>query len=450
VLTDATVIVGAPDGMLYALARSDGSVTWRGRTEGRIHSSPAVRNGLVFVGSFDGSVYAFDLRSGARRWRFDTEGRGLESEPVGYDRRSIISSPSVTDSTVFIGSRDGHIYAIDAATGKLRWRVEHDDGSWSISSPAVADGVVYDASSDARFVHALSAATGEARWRIKTPGSVWSSAAIAGNSLIIGDNSGVLHGLDRATGTERWSFRAGGGIMSSPVVAGGVVYVGSSDGAIYAVRLDQSAGLSRAVYWDSAQSAVSRRADHRALRDALVPLGYEPLAAAQLSSWMEQRIRDRHPSVVILATDQLPASFAQRDGVTRRYLSAGGKIVSPGDPPFIWPAGPDGGRGYSTISRETTSRLLDVDHARAQFDRYGARPTDLGREWGLTGWWQSTWSIEPPRDGSVLALDERGLAAAWVKNYGGPRGTGFVQVNRGQWSPNELGQLTTIAEYRPE
>jgi hypothetical protein len=165
---------------------------------------------------------------------------------------------------------------------------------------------------------------------------------------------------------------------------------------------------------------------------------------------MEQRIRDRHPSVVILASDQLPAAFAQPDGVTRRYLASGGKIVSPGDPPFIWPAGPKGERSYSTISRETTSRLLDVDHARAQFDRYGARPTELGREWGLTGWWQSTWSIEPPRNASVLALDERGLAAAWVKGYGGPRGTGFVQVNRGQWSPADLGQLLTIAEYRPE
>ena len=450
VLTDELVIIGAPDGVLYALGRSDGSVKWRGRTEGRIHSSPAIRNGTAVVGSFDGSVYAFDLQSGARRWRFDTEGRGLESESVGYDRRSIISSPAVTDSAVYIGSRDGHFYAIDMATGKLRWRVAHDDGSWSISSPAVADAVVYDASSDARFVHALSAATGEVRWKINTPGSVWSSPAVAGGSLFIGDNSGVLHSIDRTTGTERWSFKAGGGIMSSPAVAGGVVYVGSSDGAIYAIRLDPTVGLDRAVYWDSTQSTLSRRGDHRALRDGLIALGYAPLSAPELSGWMEQRIRDRRPSVVILATDQLPAPFARPEGVIRRYLTAAGKIVSPGDPPFIWPAGPQGERAYSTISRETTSRLLDVDHARAQFDRYGARPTELGREWGLTGWWQATWSIDPPRNASVLALDERGLAAAWVKEYGGPRGTGFVQVNRGQWSPFDLGQLMTIAEYRPE
>jgi hypothetical protein len=29
----------------------------------------------------------------------------------------------------------------------------------------------------------------------------------------------------------------------------------------------------------------------------------------------------------------------------------------------------------------------------------------------------------------VLGLDERGLAAAWVKRYGGPPGTGFVRIN---------------------
>jgi hypothetical protein len=94
--------------------------------------------------------------------------------------------------------------------------------------------------------------------------------------------------------------------------------------------------------------------------------------------------------------------------------------------------------------------LLDVNHEGAQFDRYGARPTEQGRKWGLTGWWLSTWSIQLPPNGTVLALDERGLAAAWVQGYGGPPGSGFVQVNRSQWSPADLGQLITVAEYRPE
>lgn len=449
-VTDQLVIVGATDGTLYALARADGSVRWRGRTEGRIHSSPAIHHGTAFVGSFDGSVYAFDLQSGERRWRFDTEGRSLDSEAVGFDRRSIIASPAVTDSTVYIGSRDGSFYAIDSGTGRLRWKVAHDGGSWSISSPGVDGGMVYDASSDARFVHALSARTGERTWRTSTPGPVWSSPALAGRTLYVGDGSGAVHAMDRATGRIKWSYRTGAAVMSSPVAAGEALFVGSADGAVYAVRLNDGQDLVRAVYWDSIQAGASRRTDHRLLRDGLTGLGYTPLSAAELSSWLNDRIQDRRPSVVILATDQLPGSLASPAGPARRYLESGGKLVSVGDPPFIWPVGPSGERDYAGIRRSTTSQLLDVDHGRAQFDRYGAHPTELGRDWGLTGWWLASWSIDPPRGGTVLAVDERGLIAAWVKPYGGPRGTGFVQANRSQWSLSDLGQLITIAEYRPE
>lgn len=449
-VTEELVVVGAADGVLYALDRADGSIRWRARTEGRIHSSPAIGHGSVFVGSFDGSVYAFDQETGERRWRFDTEGRSLDSEPAGFDRRSIVSSPAVTDSAVYIGSRDGQFYAIDVGTGRLRWKVAHDGGSWSITSPAIAGGMVYDASSDARFVHALSAATGDRRWRSSTMGPVWSSPAIAGRTLYVGDGAGAVYAFDLATGRIHWSYRTGAAVMSSPAVADGVLYVGSADGAVYALRLDQGPGLVRAVYWDSTQSLLSRRADHRLLKEGLAALGYAPLSAVEFPRWLEERIQDRRPSVVILASDQLPGSLASFAGAARRYLESGGKMVSVGDPPFIWPAGPSGERDYAGIRRSTTSQLLDVDHGRAQFDRYGSNPTELGREWGLTGWWLSSWAIEPPRGGLVLARDERGLAAAWVKEYGGRPGTGFVQVNRSQWSLSDLGQLITIAEYRPE
>ncbi len=449
VIAGEDVLVGAPDGILYALARDNGAVRWRGRTEGRIHSSPAVRNGLVFVGSFDGSVYAFDLVTGARRWRYDTEGRSLDSEPFGFDRRSIVSSPAVTDSTVFIGSRDGFFYALDAASGTLRWRVDHQ-ASWSIASPAVGEGVVYDASSDARFIHALDARTGEPRWRLAMPGSVWSSAAIAGGLLFVGDGSGAIHAIDRQSGSALWSFRTGGAVQSSPAVAGGLLVVGSGDGAVYALRVGDAEGLTRAVYWDSILASASRRSDHRLIRDGLTARGYASLAAAGLGSWMEDRIRDGNPSVVVLALDQLPPALAAPGGPLRRYLDAGGKVVAPGDPPFIWPTSPSGDREYAGIRRATTTGLLGVEFGAAQFDRYGARPTALGRQWGLEGWWLASWSIQAPPGGSVLALNEAGLAAAWVRGYGGPPGSGFIQLNRSEWTVPDLGMLAAVAEFRPD
>ena len=46
---------------------------------------------------------------GGIRWRFQTDG------PVR-------SSPAVTATTVYIGSNDGHLYALDRQSGTLRWK----------------------------------------------------------------------------------------------------------------------------------------------------------------------------------------------------------------------------------------------------------------------------------------------------------------------------------------
>jgi hypothetical protein len=53
----------------------------------------------------------------------------------------------------------------------------------------------------------------------------------------------------------------------------------------------------------------------------------------------------------------------------------------------------------------------------------------------------------------TLALDDNGLAGAWVKNYGGPPGTGFVRVYGGGWmggGPSaNFANVQAVAEYLP-
>lgn len=70
---------------------------------------------------------------------------------------TVRSSPAVVDGTVYIGSDDRDVYALDAATGTPRWT--HTTHGCIRSSPAVVDGIVYIGSDDKR-VHALDAATG--------------------------------------------------------------------------------------------------------------------------------------------------------------------------------------------------------------------------------------------------------------------------------------------------
>ena len=449
-LAGNSFIVGSGDGNVYSLDAATGDIRWQFRTNGRVRSTPAVSGGVVYAGSFDGSVYAIDLTSGKQHWRFDTEGRQLESAKFGYDRRSIQSSPSIADGVVYVGSRDGHLYAIDATTGKARWSYAHDATSWSIASPAVRDGVVYDASSDALFVHALDRSSGKELWRTNTKGPVWSSASVAGNFLFVGDGGGLVHALDARSGAERWTFQTRGNVQSSAAVADGVLYIGSADGAVYALRT-AAAPLQRAVYWDTTLSSRSRF-DRRDVRAFLTARGYALLDSAALVQFLAARTADRAPSVVVFALDQLSADVLGSSasvGLLRRYLDAGGTAVWIGDPPGIWPPDAKGERSYATLDWRTPTRILGVDHDAAQFDRLGVNATQAGADRGLPGWWTSTWAVAMQPGVVSLGVDEHGLAGAWMKSYGGAPGSGFVYVNRVAWSAETLPQLQAAAEMRP-
>jgi len=56
------------------------------------------------------------------------------------------SSPVVAGSTVYVGSSDHKIYALDASTGHLRWA--HTTGDGSLQRLVVADGTLYIGSTD--------------------------------------------------------------------------------------------------------------------------------------------------------------------------------------------------------------------------------------------------------------------------------------------------------------
>ncbi len=449
------LLVGGRDGGLYRIRAGDGHVVWRYQADGQIWDSPAVRDSLVYAGATDGVVYGVSLADGKQRWRFGTLGQTLGSDTFGFDRRTVQSSPAVSDSTVFIGARDGFLYALNRLTGAPRWHYDHDV-SWVNTSPALAGGLVFDGSSDGRFVQAVDAVTGEERWRDTTDGIVWSSPAVAENIVFAGDGAGNLLALDRATGRQRWRYRAGGGIYSSPVPGPGMLCFGSVDGAIYAVRLRSGPALDRAVFWDSTVVHGGWFAQHATVRDFLAGQDYRQLDSRGLIGFLQAHSADGVPSVVVFALDYLPPEAAAGDSLSlfRRYLEAGGKVVWLGVPPLLFPRDPASGRtDLSRIDRSGPARLLGVTHQGGNFDPVSASPTDAARRWGIEDWWISNWSADPQSVSTVLARDEMGLAAAWVKSYGGPPGTGFVRLYGGQWQGGmSRAQLLTVqaaAEYMP-
>ncbi|HET9794652.1 MAG TPA: PQQ-binding-like beta-propeller repeat protein [Thermoanaerobaculia bacterium] len=459
VVDGPSLYVGAGDGGVYRLSAADGEVIWKFLTGGRVRSSPALAGGVVYAGSFDGVFYAIDARSGKLRWKYATEGAAIDCAKWGFDRRSINSSAAVADGVVTFGSRDAHQYALDAATGRFLWKIahpvalsaDHAELAWCEGSPAIADGVSYVGSSDGHFVDAVELRTGRELWRRSTPGRVIGSPAISGDLLVCGGEDATVFALDRKEGNPVWSFRTGGRVYSSPAVARSTVLVGCADGSMYALS-DARPGAGfvprRAVYWDEKLSGWFSGA--AAIRDYLASEGYELLDAAALPRFLENRIEDGVPSVVVFASDEPPSSLTETAGDTpplvRRYLEAGGRAVWVGFPPFALKFDESTGK-RTGLDAARGLRILGV--GRSAFssedaeDR-GATPTAEGLSRGLPRSWMGSFPVSPADVGTVLARDRDGLANAWAKPFG--RGE-FVRV-WGLRSPmTDLEALRRIAEH---
>ncbi len=443
------IVVGSGNGDIYAFDAASGSERWRVSTGGRVRSSPAIADGTAYVGSADGYLYAVDLGTGELRWRFGTEGASFNSAEFGFDRKTIQSSPAVAGGTIFFGSRDGKFYAVDASTGVLSWRFDHST-PWVPSSPAIYQGSAIVGTSDGLFLHAMDVNTGDELWRFETGDRVFSSPAVSGGVVYVGVHSGRFLALDATSGILSWELRFGGAVMSSPVVYEGHAYFGCDDGSVYAVRLEDGPAPRRAVYWDAERTSWNTFAGHEGVRDYFASWGYEVLDRFQLARFMEASNRESGRSVVVFAMDDLPptiAAVASDTVLARRYLDSGGKIVWLGLPPFSLERDSDG--RITAFSRDGPRALLGVDHERYDMDQYAAYPTPEGERLGFTDWWVSVSGIDVAEVTTALALDENGGAPAWMKNYGGPAGSGFVSL-WGTYRPmpaRHYDQVRRVAEY---
>jgi len=183
---------------------------WRYQTGGPLSSPAIAADGTVYVGSNDGYLYALNP-DGTLKWRHQTGGP--------------LSSPAIAaDGTVYVGSNDGYLNAL-SADGTLKWR--YQTACQIHTSPALAtDGTVYFGAEDS-CVYAINQ-DGSLKWRYVTGGLARSSPAIASDGTVyVGSSDLRLYAFD-PSGALRWSYETPGSVGSSPAIAlDGAVYVGA-------------------------------------------------------------------------------------------------------------------------------------------------------------------------------------------------------------------------------
>jgi outer membrane protein assembly factor BamB len=89
----------------YSVDQHDGRLLWRTSIGTRLNSSPTVSDGIVYFGDTGGTFYALDAATGDVRWASD--------EVAG----KINCDPTVVDGVVYVGDLRGSLHAFDAASG---------------------------------------------------------------------------------------------------------------------------------------------------------------------------------------------------------------------------------------------------------------------------------------------------------------------------------------------
>ena len=96
-----------------------------------------------------------------------------------------------------MGSSDRGFYALDQASGDLKWRFQ--GGGAFESAPSIADGVAYIGGNDGRL-YTLHAQDGSLLWQYQAKNMIRSTPALGKSVIFVGSDDGTIYGVERATG----------------------------------------------------------------------------------------------------------------------------------------------------------------------------------------------------------------------------------------------------------
>ena len=197
---------------------------WTFETEDGIESTAAIAAGTVYVGTLDGYLYAINLENGGLKWKYQASSE-------------IKSSPTVFSDMVYFGDGMGVFHAVDAPTGESRWTFETE--AEIISSANVAQDRLLFGSYD-QFLYCLSAKDGSLVWKFETEGYVHGTPAIVNGAVVISGCDGYLRVINIADGLERQKIGLGDYVAASPAIWNNRAYAGTFGNQVLCAGLENS------------------------------------------------------------------------------------------------------------------------------------------------------------------------------------------------------------------
>jgi outer membrane protein assembly factor BamB len=270
------VAVGTSQGEVLVLDAETGEEIWRAQVSSEVISSPAIGEGHVAVRTVDGKVYAFDAKTGEQKWFYDESLPALtlrgNSAPViasggvisgfangklsvfllsngqpAWEKRiatplgsseiqrlvDVDLKPLVIGPTIYIGSFNGNLAALDLRNGEFQWQRELS----TFQDMAVGELLLF-VTHENSYLSAVNRANGVIIWtqkdlhrrQLTTPG-------VLGEYAIAGDFEGYVHWMSIRTGeiVSREHIDSSG-ISAVPLIIGDKAIMYTRDGELVAIK----------------------------------------------------------------------------------------------------------------------------------------------------------------------------------------------------------------------
>jgi outer membrane protein assembly factor BamB len=220
-----------------AAVATNGRVLWTRRfryeSQHGAGGSPILYGGALIL-SADGSdaafVVALDAETGRVRWKRDRRAPWDQAYST-----PLVIHVGEADQLVSIGAFRAAAY--DPASGHEIWRVSYGDGFSNVPRPVFAHGLVFIATGfqQPALIAVRPDGTGDVTkthvaWQLQRGVPLTPSPIVVGDELYMVTDGGVLSCVDARTGSILWQQRLGGTFSASPVWAGGHLYFSSEQG----------------------------------------------------------------------------------------------------------------------------------------------------------------------------------------------------------------------------
>ena len=121
------MLIGSYDPHLYALGAKDGKLLWKVQTEGYVHATPAVVDGVAYIAGCDEILRAIRVSDGKEVFAISSG---------AYTG----ASPAILDGRAYYGTYENEVLAVDLKAHKIVWTYKHPERNFPFYSSAALAG----------------------------------------------------------------------------------------------------------------------------------------------------------------------------------------------------------------------------------------------------------------------------------------------------------------------